>query len=394
MAEEQYDVVILGGGTAGLSIAARLLAEPEPPTVAIVEPSDKHYYQPIWTLVGGGVFPKEVSEREEADFIPPGATWIKDRVREFHPDKSSVTTEGGKTLKYGDLVVAIGIQIDLDKVKGLKDTLGKNGVTTNYLYSTVEYTWKLIEDFAGGNAIFTYPSTPIKCAGAPQKIMWLAEEHFRNKGVRSKSKVIFASAGSAIFGVPKYRAALEKLVADRDIDTRFGHDLVELRADSKEAIFRVGDEEKALRYEMIHVTPPQSAPDVIKQSPLADAAGWVSVDKHTLQHTKFPNVWSAGDCCSAPTSKTGAAVRKEVPVLVENLLARRAGKPLTGHYNGYASCPLVTGRGKVILAEFGYDGKIMESFPFDQAQERFTMYALKAYGLPSMYWHGMLRGRM
>ena len=147
-------------------------------------------------------------------------------------------------------------------------------------------------------------------------------------------------------------------------------------------------------FEMMHVTPPQGPPNVIKESPIANEAGWVEVDDHTLQHKRYPNVWSSGDCSSLPVSKTGAAVRKQVPVLVDNLLARRDGRPLTASYDGYASCPLVTSRNSVVLAEFGYGGKILESFPFDQAQERYSMYALKAYGLPRMYWHGMLRGRM
>jgi sulfide:quinone oxidoreductase len=142
------------------------------------------------------------------------------------------------------------------------------------------------------------------------------------------------------------------------------------------------------------VVPPQSAPDFIKKSELADKAGWVEVHKHTLQHARFPNVFSLGDCSSLPCSRTGAAIRKQAPVLVENLLAQRAGHKLVASYDGYASCPLVTGYGKLILAEFDYDGRPQESFPFDQSQERYSMYALKAYGLPEMYWNGMLRGRV
>lgn len=394
MASEHYEVLIVGGGTAGVSVAARLMQQPEPPGVGLIEPSEQHYYQPIWTLVGGGVFPKEVSVRAQADYIPKGVTWIRDRVKSFEPENQRVVTESGRTITYGDLVVTLGIQLDWQKIKGLPKALGKGAVTSNYSYETVEYTWKLMQEFGGGNAVFTYPSTPIKCAGAPQKILWLAEEHFRRAGIRKESNVIFASAGAAIFGVPKYREALEKLVAARGVDTRFGHDLTEVRGQQREAVFRVGDEERVLKFDFLHVTPPQSAPDVIKQSALADAAGWVEVDKHTLQHTRFENVWSAGDCSSAPTSKTGAAVRKQVPVLVDNLIARRAGRNSEARYDGYASCPLVTGRGSVMLAEFGYDGKIMESFPFDQAEERYSMWLLKAYGLPAMYWNGMLRGRM
>lgn len=393
---EHHQVLIVGGGTAGLSIAARLRAVDGPPAVTIVEPSETHYYQPIWTLVGAGVFPKEVSVRREADFIPPGATWLRDAVTTFEPEKNQVTTKAGKTLTYEQLVVAPGIQLDWDAVAGLRDTLGKNGVCSNYAYDTVDSTWESIRNFRGGTAIFTFPATLIKCAGAPQKIMYLAEHAFRRQGVREKSRVIFASAGAAIFGVPKYRAALEEIIAARGIETMFGHDLVEVRGATKEAVFvdKASGNRVTVKYDMLHVTPPQSAPDFVEQSPLAGPGGWVEVDKHTLQHVRYPNVFSAGDASSLPTSKTGAAVRKEAPVLVENLLALRAGRPLLAKYDGYASCPLVTGYGTVMLAEFGYDGKIMETFPFDQAQERYSMWALKAYGLPSMYWHGMLRGRM
>jgi len=392
---EQHDVLILGGGTAGITVAARLLQEKAAPKVTIVEPSTTHDYQPIWTLVGGGVFPREVSRRPMADVMPRGATWIRDRIVSFSPEQNEVTTEGGETLRYNQLVVAAGIQLDWDAVKGLPDAIGKGGVCSNYGYDKVPYTWETIQAFQGGNAVFTYPATPIKCAGAPQKIMYLAEETFRRRGIREQANVIYASATAGIFGVPKYAEALNKIVAERKIRTEYGRSLVEVRPQSREAVFAdvKGGAEMVLKYDMMHVTPPQSAPDFIKKSALAGEGGWVAVDKHTLQHTKFPNVFSLGDCSSLPCSKTGAAVRKQAPVLVENVMAFRSEKPLTGHYGGYASCPLVTGYGKVILAEFGYDGVIMETFPFDQAKERYSMYALKAYGLPNMYWHGMLQGR-
>ncbi|MBW2212521.1 MAG: NAD(P)/FAD-dependent oxidoreductase [Deltaproteobacteria bacterium] len=392
---EQHDVLIVGGGTAGITVAAQLLNQEVAPKVTIVEPSTTHDYQPIWTLVGGGVFPREVSRRPMADVMPRGATWIRDRIVSFEPEKNEVQTESGKTLAYNELVVGAGIQLNWDAVKGLPEAIGKGGVCSNYGYDKVPYTWESIQAFQGGNAVFTYPATPIKCAGAPQKIMYLAEETFRRRGIREQANVIYASATAGIFGVPKYAEALNKVVADRNIQTQFAKNLVEIRPQSREAVFKDvnNGEELVLKYDMMHVTPPQGAPNFIKQSALADEAGWVGVDKHTLQHTKFPNVFALGDCSSLPCSKTGAAVRKQAPVLVQNVIAFRAEKPLSARYEGYASCPLVTGYGKVILAEFGYDGVIMETFPFDQAKERYSMYALKAYGLPSMYWHGMLQGR-
>lgn len=397
MSTTHHELLIVGGGTAGITVAAQLLAHENAPKIAIVEPAHVHYYQPLWTLVGGGVFPREASMRPMSEVMPEGVEWVRDRVLRFEPDKNAVVLAGGATLTYDQLVVAAGIQLDWDKIEGLPETLGKDGVTSNYSYDVVPYTWELIERFQGGNAIFTQPSTPIKCAGAPQKIMWLAEEAFRRHGVRGQSNVVFASAAAAIFGIPKYRRALEKLVDERNVDTRYAHDLVAVRAKSREAVFRdASGGEQVLRYEMLHVTPPQSAPDFIKQSPLAQAGpyGWVDVDAFTLQHVRHPNVFGLGDASSLPCSKTGAAIRKQAPVLVENLLALRAGRPIAARYDGYASCPLVTGYGKVILAEFGYDGVIMETFPFDQAKERYSMYALKAHALPNFYWHGMLRGRM
>lgn len=396
--KNHHQVVIVGGGSAGLTVAARLRSQAHPPEVAVIEPSSKHYYQPIWTLVGGGVFPKEISERDEADFIPPGATWIQDAVASFDPDNNALTTRGGDTITYDFLVVAAGIQIDWDKIPGLKESVGKpgTGVCSNYSYRTVESTWENIRNFKGGTAIFTQPDTPIKCGGAPQKICYLADDAFRKSGVRDKSRVIFASASGGIFSVDKYARALERVIQRKEIEARYQHNLVALRPDEREAIFKRLDngEEVALHYDMIHVTPPQSAPDFIKQSKLAAETGWVEVDQYTTQHVRYPNVFALGDCSNLPTSKTGAAIRKQAPVTAANLMAAIAGEPLPARYDGYTSCPLVTGYGRLILAEFDYEGRPQESFPFDQSQERYSMYALKAYTLPSLYWHGMLRGRV
>ena len=391
----KHQVIIVGAGTAGISVAARL-CNAGVKDLAIIDPSTKHYYQPLWTLVGAGVFPKEVTEREQADYIPKDATWIQDKVVAFDPDNNALSTAGGKTLHYEQLVVAAGIQIDWDQIEGLRDAIGKQGVVSNYAYHTVDSTWEAIRKFEGGRALFTFPNTPIKCAGAPQKIMYLAEHAFRRQGVRSESSVIYYCAGPRIFGVPRYRAALQKIIDERGIETQYRHNLEAIRADKKQAVFRQldNDEEVVVDYDMIHVTPPQSSPDFIAQSPLANAAGWVEVDKYTTQHTRYPNVFSLGDCSSLPTSKTGAAIRKQTPVTVANLLALRAGKALEARYDGYASCPLITGYGTCILAEFDYEGALAETFDFDQAEERYSMYALKAYALPKIYWHGMLRGRM
>lgn len=384
-------ITIVGGGTAGLSVAARLKGF----EVTIIEPSEKHYYQPLWTLVGGGIVPKETTEREEKDYIPPESEWIREKVTEFLPDENAVLTEGGQKIGYDFLVVAAGIQLDWSKVRGLPEALGKDGVCSNYSYQTVDTTWKFIREFKGGHAVFTQPNTPIKCGGAPQKIAYLAEDYFRKTGIRDKAKVTFITATPTIFTSPHYAPTLLKHCEETGIATKFKLNLTEIRAETREAVFTHVEtgEESIEKYDLLHVTPPMSAPDFIKQSALANEAGWVDVDKETLQHVKYANIFSLGDSSSLPTSKTGAAIRKQVPVLVENIKNMAAGRSLTAKYDGYTSCPLVTGYDSLIMAEFGYDLKPQESFPFDQNKERYSMYLVKRYVLPQLYWHGMLKGR-
>lgn len=388
-------IVLVGGGAAGISVAASLAAGGDAVDLTIVEPSDTHFYQPLWTLVGGGVFPREESARPMADYIPPGATWVKDRVATFDPEAKTVTTADGTAIAYDVLVVAPGIQLDWHLIEGLDGHLGKNGICSNYRYDTVESTWKTLRELRGGQAVFTYPNTPIKCAGAPQKIMWLTEHYLERHGLRDRTNVVYASATAGIFGVQKYAKTLNRLVEERHVDTHYRKNLVAVRPASKEAVFQDldGGEELVLSYDMLHVVPPMSAPDFVKESPLAAASGWVDVDQATLQHNVYPDVFSLGDACSAPNSKTAAAVRKQAPVVVQNIRDHLADRPLSAAYDGYASCPLVTGYGRLIMAEFVYGGIPKETLPYDQSQERFSLWALKAYGLPRMYWHGMLRGR-
>jgi sulfide:quinone oxidoreductase len=392
-----HQIVIVGGGTAGITVAAQLTRGWfHRRDVAVIEPSDKHYYQPLWTMVGAGLAKKEVTERMEASVIPRGVTWLRDAVVEFIPEQNMLRTQDGKTITYDWLIVGAGLQINWDKIPGLKGAVGKNGVSSNYSYATVDSTWEAIRSFRGGNAVFTNPSGAVKCGGAPQKIMYLADDRFREAGVRDKTKVIYASALPNIFAVEPYRATLEKVVARKEIDCRFRHELIEIRPESKEAVFKNLDtqEQVTLPYDLLHVTPPMGPPTFIATSPIADKDGWVDVDKDTLRHKRFANVFALGDCSNLPTSKTGAAIRKQAPVVVRNLLAAMQGQPLPAKYGGYTSCPLITGIGKLVLAEFDYNKKPAETFPVDQSKERWSMWILKRYLLPIFYWHGMLKGRM
>jgi sulfide:quinone oxidoreductase len=387
--------VIVGGGSAGIAVAAQLRRRlpKQDRDIAIVEPKDVHYYQPLWTLVGGGLARKENSARPEQSVIPRGARWVRSAVRSFHPESNELETKDGNRIKYEYLVVATGVELDLDKIKGLRAAIGKEGVTTNYSYDYVDKTFEFMSATKRGNAIFTFPDTPVKCGGAPQKIMYLADDFWRKHNVRDDIKITYAIPSAAMFAVKKYSDTLDQLVVEKGIETKFKHTLVEVRSNTKEAVFKDGEgKEVVMKYDFLHVTPPMGPSGVIKNSPLAAANGFVDVDKHTLQHVKYPNVFSLGDCANLPTSKTIAAITQQAPTVVSNLLAATKNQPPVAKYNGYTSCPITVGNKKLVLAEFGYDNVIMETFPFDQAKPRFSMYFLKKYVFPASYWNLFLRG--
>ena len=394
---KHFQILIVGGGNAGISTAAVLLNKQKTLNIGIIEPSDKHYYQPAWTLVGGGDFDIAKTVRDEASVIPSGAEWVKDKAIGFNPAQNSVQTLANGDITYDYLIVAPGIQLDWHKIEGLKETLGKNQVTSNYLFQLAPYTWEAAQKVKPGDKVlFTSPDTPVKCGGAPQKIMYLLSDYFSKKGIINNLDIHFYSGGSMIFGVKKYADTLNKVLKRYGIKTHFKHKLVKIDGEAQRAWFEDADgntlEEQ---FDFIHITPPQSAPDFVKSSDLAvagNALGWIDVNKHTLQHNKYPNVFACGDATSTPNAKTGAAIRKQVSVLVHNLMNQMRGEALDAEYNGYGSCPLITGYGKLVLAEFDYNNNPTETFPFDQSEERWTMYQLKKQVLPWMYWNMILSG--
>jgi sulfide:quinone oxidoreductase len=403
-------IVIVGGGTAGITVAARLCRALEYPDITLVEPSAKHQYQPGYTLIASGVFKPARTTREEKDLIPKGVRWVKESVVEIDPKSQHVKTSGGQKIDYDYLVVAPGLQLNYEQIAGLDSNLGKNGICSIYTHEQAAKTWQMIRSFEGGNALFTTVSTPIKCGGAPQKIMYLADDYWRSKGVRERTNITFATPSDRFFGIEAYANTINQVVKRKNIEGRFGHSLAEVRPEEREAVFSVkretknGDEvvieesQEVLPYDLLHVVPPMSAPDFIQQSPLSykegPNEGWLKVDKHTLQHPDYENIFGAGDVMGVASNKTGAAVRKEAPVLVHNLVAAMEGKDPSNfwRYKGYTSCPLITGYGKVVLAEFDYSGKPTPSFPHDSTKEKYSMWLLKVYGLPAMYWHLMLKG--
>lgn len=396
--DKQHQIVIVGGGNAGISVAAQLLLKNKKLDIAIIDPASHHFYQPAWTLVGGGAFDIQKTKRTEASVIPAGAKWIQKGVVSFIPDENKVKLNDESIITYEYLIVAPGIQLNWSAIKGLQEALGKNGVSSNYSFETAPYTFEMIKSLKKGKAIFTNPDTPVKCGGAPHKIMYLAADYYRKQGILNDIQIEYRSGAGKLFSVDKYEKTLLKVVERGNIKLNFMQRLVEIDGPNKKARFiGIGAENKELDewvdYDIMHVTPPQSAPDFVRNSPLANEAGWVNVDKHSLMHLKYKNIFSLGDASGLPISKTGAAIRKQAPVVVANLLALIAGAPERAIYTGYTSCPLVTGYGKLVLAEFDYNNNPMETFPFDQSKERWSMYKLKKNVLPWLYWNKILTGK-
>ncbi|PTX53838.1 sulfide:quinone oxidoreductase [Litoreibacter ponti] len=396
-----YDVVIVGAGASGIAVAASLKARQPGLEIAVIDPADAHYYQPGWTMVGGGIFDAEDTVRTMGSLIPRGVHWLKSAVAAFEPEKDAVILDGCRVVKYKRLVVCPGLKLDWNRVEGLVETLGRNGVTSNYRYDLAPYTWKLVSGLKSGRALFTQPPMPIKCAGAPQKAIYLSADHWTRTGVIGDIDIGFHNAGGVLFGVKDFVPALQSYVDKYQIGLNFFSNLVAIDGPAGKAWFDVSKPDTAVarvevEFDMIHVTPPQSAPDFIAVSPLADAAGWVDVDQATLRHKSFENIWSLGDVMNAPNAKTAAAARKQAPVVADNIIADIKGRAPVSQYDGYGSCPLTVERGKIVLAEFGYGGTLQPSFPswlIDGTKPSRLAWLLKEKILPPVYWKAMLKGR-
>lgn len=393
-----HRVLILGGGTAGITVAARL-RRAGVDDIGVLEPSERHFYQPLWTLVGGGCAPARESVRRQSGVVPRGVAWLKDAAVEVDPAARTVHTASGARMAYDRLVVCPGIQLDWDKVPGMGEALATPSVSSNYRFDLAPKTWELIRGLRRGTAVFTMPAGPIKCAGAPQKIAYLAADYWRQQGVLDHIRVVLVLPTPGMFGVKAFADELERVAAAYGIEVRTSSEAVEVDPHGRAVIVQNNAEntKESIDYDLLHVVPPQSAPDWIKAGQLADPAnpaGYVEIDKHTMRHSRFPEVFALGDAGSSPNSKTGAAIRKQAPVVVSNLVASLAGKEPEARYGGYASCPLTTARNKMLLAEFDYTMTPTPSIPFiDTTRERRDMWYLKRYGLPFLYWNLMLTGR-
>ena len=433
--EAKGKILIIGGGLAGISTAARLANTLSDPDITIVEPNPKSVsYQPGNTLVAAGIYEKSDIMYDNKDFLPSGVKLIKDKAVEFNPEQNSVGLASGDTLTYDFMIIATGLVLNYGAIKGLEEVgeaytagdaskilniFGDSGATSIYNIDSAVAAWDQMQKFiakakAGEKVkgVFTDPNTAIKCGGAPKKIMYLTNARLNEANARANADLTFFADSGKLFGVKEYADAIEKQFIARDMKWNFNHNLVSVDLKNKIATFDKHWQEKGaydqdleeymmvtkhlnvdVPFDFLHITPPQKAPDEIGNSEVGSAKGWVPVDKETLQHVKYKNIFSLGDVAAIPMGKTGGSVRKQYKVLVDNLVALMEGKEMTSKYGGYTVCPLITDIGKVMLAEFDWTAKPTPSFPLDPTQERYIWWLLKVYLLKPMTQYGMLSGK-
>jgi sulfide:quinone oxidoreductase len=430
--EAKGKIVIIGGGLAGMSTAKRLTNFLSNPDITIIEPEALSVsYQPGQTLVAAGIWEESDIAYERDEFVPEGVKLIKDKAIAFDPNNNTVTTASGEVVSYDYMIVATGLQLDFERIKGLEaagraysagdnsqllKVFGDSGMCSIYTAQGATKTWEQMQKYIAQaksgkktEFVFTHPGTPIKCGGAPKKIVYLTNSRLKEAGARENAELTYYPAGGAMFGVPEYHDAILAQFKREGFKWHYRHDLIEVEPENKIAVFDskwqekgewdpqmrefevIGKHEKLrVPYDFLHITPAQLAPREIAESDIGSAKGWVPVNKETLQHIKFPNVFAIGDIAQVPMGKTGGSVRKQYKVLVDNLVSLMEGKKLTAKYAGYTVCPLITSIGTVMLAEFDWTVKPTPLVPLDPTVERWMWWLMKVYALKPMTVYGML----
>lgn len=392
-------IVIVGSGLGGLAVANRLARELDGAQITIVDRKEMHNYQPGYTLVATGVWPEGKVVDRNSDFQPDGVKWIQEMAAEFDPVSKVVVTDAGQRIAYDFLLVATGLHLDFDKIEGM-DTkyIGTHGLASVYPSAqAAQATWKAMDDFRqkGGDAVMTLPATPLKCAGAPLKMTFMLDSRLREQNTRSNSKIVFHSAATTVFGVPVINENVLQRWAKLGIQTQYQSQLSSIDIGGQKATFvdpGTGDKTD-VPYDFIHVVPPMRAPDAIKSSPLSyqsgpmTAGGWLEVDRFSLQHTRFPNVFGIGDINGTPRGKTAATVKKSAPIVAQNMIDAIQGKALSAEpFDGYTSCPLLLREGSAMLLEFDYAGKLTPSIPFiEPLQDSYFAWLMKYRFLKPAY---------
>ena len=398
-------IVVVGSGLAGLGIVNRLRKQLDGAKITLVDAKKVHHYQPGFTLIATGIWPKEKVSDTNQELIPAGVDWIQEMAKEFKPDSNQVITDSGKVLNYDFLVVATGLHLDYGQIEGMDaKRIGSKGLASVYHSPDMaEATWQAMDEFRkkGGKALMTLPNTPIKCAGAPLKMTFMLANRMEQSGTLADSDIRFHSAGTTVFSVPVINQEVLNRWEKIGIPVNFQSNLVAIDIDAQRATFALADGSRVEEdYDFIHIPPPMRAPDSVKNSPLAwqegpnAGGGWLEVHPGTLQHKRYANVFGAGDINGTAKGKTAATVKKSVPIIVENLLSVMQGLEPKRIFDGYTSCPLLVREGAALLVEFDYENNLTPSLPLVQPlQDSYFAWLLK-YRLFKPSYMAVAKGRL
>ncbi|RTE64409.1 NAD(P)/FAD-dependent oxidoreductase [Amphritea opalescens] len=373
--ETNARIVIAGGGAAGMAIANKLNMYLRGARITVVEPRPYHWYQPGQTLLLAGVYDSRddvVSTNKE--YMDADVRWINDSVTEFDPDNNQLHTAQTGKLDYDYLIVATGLELRFDLIEGLDpDQIGQDGIAS--IYHSPEAgiaSHKQAMKFAqsnGGQGVFTRPKGAMKCAGAPLKATNLVEYFAHQAGQRDRFQFDYMTAEDFLFSVKVFDKRLQEIWQEREIQPHYEHDLQAIDSQTQEAWFstRDGGQIKA-EWDFIHISPPMSAIPVVRDSALADTAdfkGYVEVDKYSLQHKRYANVFGLGDTVGTPVGKTAASVKAQLPVVATNLTALIREEEMPARWDGYTSCPMILDVGHAMLWEFDYSLQPVTALPFE-----------------------------
>ena len=397
-------IVIAGAGAAGLALASQLAAKLDGAKIILIDARKEHFYQPGFTLVASGIKKAPYVLSTTREYLPAGVDLVEERVVEFDPEGNKVVTESGTSHAYDFLFVATGLKLDYDAIPGMDtEQIGNNGLGSIYHSpAKAEATWQALSKFAdtGGVGVFLRPPTEMKCAGAPLKYTFITDDHLRRRGNRGKAELIYNAHNKALFSVPIVHEKVRMLYSERGIKVNYERVLESIDLGKKLAVFKTPVGPVEVQYDFINVIPPMRAPDSVRNSPLPwqeggwASDGWVEVDRHSLRHKRFDNVFAVGDVAGVPKGKTAASVKWQVPVAVDHLLATIEGRESSAHYDGYTSCPLITRLGQAMLIEFDYKDNLTPSFPgvIAPLEELWISWVMKTMALKPTY-ISMLRGR-
>lgn len=395
-----HDVVIVGGGNAGLSLAGRLRRDGAQ-DVVVVEPHHEHHYRPMLSYVAGGQATLDDLRRPQRDVLPAGVRWVQDSVASVDPERSVVVLTGGDELHYTDLALCPGSQVDWDVIPGLEAAVQTPHAATSYLPASAVDTWQMLSTLTAGRAVFVISDRHVPCAPVGLKPLFLALDHWEDTGVRDALEVEVVVESDRLVDLDSADQRLRDALAERGVTLHLATSVTSVDPQARTLVTEQRDGTPAsgprtLGYDALYVAPPHRAPAWVAGSGLAttDDGGFLRVDPHTLQHPEHPRVWGLGDVADLAALPSGGALRKQVPVVARNIAARRTGATMQ-RYDGYSIAPVTTSRRRLLLAEFDRAGHSQPSVPFpDLVKPRLLTWAFDRFLEPQVYFRRLLQGKV